>query len=313
MNATVTPLKLPERAEPAVSPQIPDERHSAWGKAKSLLSAAAHEPFFQFLFLGFLIWVAAEYVEAQNQHYVIHIGPGDRQRLAITYQQQFNQAPTPDQLRSLTENYIRQQIFVREGKSLGLDTNDEIVDRRIAQKFEFIQQDLGVPDEPPADAVRHWYDAHKFSYLTPARVAFSQIYFSSDSHGLAAAYVRAERALRILRGSRLTRAPALGDRFPGPTDLGALSSDEATRLFGESQMTQELFKLPSGRWSGPFRSGYGWHLVYVSHVIPPTLPSFEAVRDRVASDYRDEQRHILDAQAYENLRAKYTVRYDGDH
>ena len=71
-------------------------------------------------------------------------------------------------------------------------------------------------------------------------------------------------------------------------------------------------KLPSGRWSGPFRSGYGWHLVYVTHLQQPTLPPFHEVRDRVTSDYRDEQRHVLNAQAYENLRSKYKIEYESD-
>ena len=312
MSAVVTPLK--PAGNPAAQPPGPAgaDARSIYARIKSGLGFAVREPFFQFLFLGLLIWLAAEFVEAQNQRYIIQVGPAERQRLAIAYQQQFNQAPTPEQLQSLTENYVKQQIFVREGKALGLDTNDEIVDRRIAQKFEFIQQDLGVPDDPAPDAVRHWYDTHKLSYLTPIRVAFTQIYFSPDSGGDAAARERALRALNTLRGGDVIRAPALGDRFPGPTDLGALSADEAARLFGESDFTTQLFKLPAGRWSGPFRSGYGWHLVYVAHVLPPTLPSFNEVRDRVASDYRDEERHILNAQAYEDLRAKYKIVYEGD-
>jgi peptidyl-prolyl cis-trans isomerase C len=312
MSAVVTPLK--PVGQPAAAPSIaaaPSGR-SVFARFRSGLGFAVREPFFQFLFLGLLIWLAAEFVEAQNQRYTIHVGPAERQRLAIAYQQQFNQAPTPEQLQSLTENYIKQQIFVREGKALGLDTNDEIVDRRIAQKFEFIQQDLGVPDDPSPGAVRNWYERHKLSYLTPVRFAFTQIYFSPDSDGDAAARDRALGVLKTLRGGSLTRAPSLGDRFPGPSDLGALSSDEAARLFGESDFTTQLFKLPPGRWSGPFRSGYGWHLVYVAHVLPPTLPTFDEVRDRVASDYRDEERHILNAQAYENLRAKYKIQYEGD-
>jgi peptidyl-prolyl cis-trans isomerase C len=309
VSAVVTPLK------PVVLQEATESGNGetkSKGRIVSALRFAVREPFFQFLVLGAVIWFAAEYVEAHNQHYTVHVGPAERQRLAISYLQQYNQPPTPEQLQQLTENYIKQQIFVREGRALGLDTNDEIVDRRIAQKFEFIQQDLGVPDDPTPDAEKRWYDAHKLDYLTPAQVAFTQIYFSIDNDSENAARDRALRALASLRESHESRAPALGDPFPGPTDSGALTPDQADRVFGESEFTRALFKLPVGRWSGPFRSGYGWHLVYVTNFVPPRLPPLAEVRDRVAQDWRDEQRRLLNAQAYENLRAKYTILYDSD-
>lgn len=309
MSAVVTPLKPPVLVK---QPPAIDAKKARRGRLASMFLFAAREPFFQFLVLGALIWLVAEYVEAHNQRYIIHVGPAERQRLAISYLQQYNQAPTPEQLQQLTENYIRQQIFVREGRALGLDTNDEIVDRRIAQKFEFIQQDLGVPDDPSPEAVKRWYDTHKLNYLTQAQVAFTQIYFSMDNDGEQAAKDRAARALASLRASDVKRAPQLGDAFPGPTDTGALTPDQAGRVFGESDFSRALFKLPVGRWSGPLRSGYGWHLVYVTGHVPPRLPPLAQVRDRVAQDWRDEQRRLLNAQAYENLRAKYTIAYDRD-
>lgn len=273
---------------------------------------AAREPFFQFLVLGALIWAGVEFVEAQTERYTIHVGQAERQRLAIAYQQQYNQAPTADQLQNLTDRYIRQQIFVREGHALGLDKGDEIVERRIAQKYEFLQQDLGAPDAPDEARLRSWYQSHKLQYLVGARVAFSQIYFSTDRDGEAGAKARAEKALATLSAGKLARAPGLGDVFPGPSDLAPVSKDDAVRLFGESPLTTGLTDLPAGKWSGPLRSGYGWHLIYVSQRLPPSLPAFEDIRGRIADDYREEQRRLENARAFEKLRAKYHVTYEGD-
>jgi hypothetical protein len=303
MDATVHHLNPPQTApEPEVSVH----------RFRRALKRALHEPFFQFLLLGALIWGAAEYVEAQSQRYTINIGPAERQRLAIAYQQQYNQAPTPEQLQALTDRYVRQQIFVREGHALGLDKGDEIVERRIAQKFEFIQQDLGAPDTPDDATLRRWYDRHRLQYLSGPRVTLSQIYFSPDRDGETGAKARAERALARLNGGKITRAPGLGDAFPGPTDLGTLGHDDAVRLFGDSALTNALTNLPVGHWSGPLRSGYGWHLVYVSHRLPPDIPAFEKISSRVADDYREEQRRIVNAQEFEKLRSKYRVEYRGD-
>lgn len=303
MDATVHRL-VPE---PSVNqPSVSQSRLSA-GFRK-----AAREPFFQFLLLGALIWAGVEYVEAQSERYVIHVGQAERQRLAIAYQQQYNQAPTPEQLLALTDRYIRQQIFVREGKALGLDKSDEIVERRVAQKYEFLQQDLGATDTPDEATLRRWYQSHKLQYLTGTRVAFSQIYFSTDRDGEASAKVRAEKVLASLVKSAQTRAPGLGDAFPGPSDLPALSKDDAVRLFGESQLSASLTDVAPGRWAGPFRSGYGWHLIFVNHRIAPSVPAFEDIRGRLADDYREEQRRLENARSYEKLRAKYHVAYEGD-
>nr|WP_243846350.1 peptidylprolyl isomerase [Rhizomicrobium palustre] len=214
-------------------------------------------------------------------------------------------------MQALTDRFIRQQIFVREGKALGLDKGDEIVERRIAQKYEFLQQDLGAPDVPDDATLKRWYDAHKVQYLTGPRVAFTQVYFSPDRDGEAGAKARAEKTLATLAGGHETRAPALGDAFPGPSDLPALSKDDAVRLFGDSQLSSALVDVAPGKWVGPFRSGYGWHLVYVSHRLAPSLPGFADIKGRLADDYREEQRRLENARAYEKLRVKYRVAFEG--
>jgi hypothetical protein len=270
-----------------------------------------HEPFFQFIALGFLIWAGVEYIEAQNERYVIHLGPAQIQRLSITYQQQYNQPPTPAQLKELTDRYVREEIFLREGLALNLDKDDEIVRRRIAQKFEFLQTDLGVPEPPSAQALAQWFERNKSHYLTPERVSFTQIYFSADRDGDAAARERARQALATLGNTSTARAPELGDSFPGPSDISALSHEEAERVFGQSALSDALFAAPIGRWSGPFRSGYGWHLVLVTGHQAPHASRLNDIRARVLADYMDAQRRDINDAAYQRLLSKYTIERDG--
>ena len=92
--------------------------------------------------------------------------------------------------------------------------------------------------------------------------------------------------------------------------MGGLEPDEATRLFGQSELAEQLFKLPVEQWSGPLRSGYGWHLVYITAKLPAESPALDTVREQVLADYTDEQRRLLNSQAYEKIRAKYRIRFD---
>jgi len=278
---------------------------------RAILRFVVQEPFFQFVVLGLLIWGGVEYWQSRNNHYLIQVGPADRQRIALGYLRQFGQPPTAQQLRGLIDQYVREEIFWREGLALRLDKDDEIVRRRVVQKYEFLQTDLAAPAAPAPEALARWFKQHESSYRTAERVAFTQVYFSPDKDGDAAAKDRAVQALKELQHTRAERAPALGDAFPGPTDVSSLGEDEAKRLFGDSELVTQLFKVPLAQWSGPFRSGYGWHVIYMSGHSAPAVPALAEIHERVLADYLDEQRRLGNERAFQKLKARYTVRYDG--
>jgi parvulin-like peptidyl-prolyl isomerase len=62
---------------------------------------------------------------------------------------------------------------------------------------------------------------------------------------------------------------------------------------------------------GPWRSGYGWHLIYITERTPGAIPAFDAIHDKVLADYTEAQRRILNAATFERLRQKYKVVFDG--
>jgi hypothetical protein len=111
----------------------------------------------------------------------------------------------------LLDRYIREEIYLREGQALHLGQEDEIVRRRIVQKYEFLQSDLTAPDSPSPGMLERWFEQNKLRYLSPDRVAFAHIYFSADQGRDTTAKARALRALKKLRQSDVSRAPALGD------------------------------------------------------------------------------------------------------
>jgi len=304
--STVHQLRpVPPTTDAPISP-------TARGTFRTWIGSVLREPFFQFVAAGLVIWLGVEHVNALNNRYTIHIGPEQRQRLLVAYQQQFSQPPTSEQLQSIIDRYVTEEIFVREGLALHLAENDEIVRRRIAQKFEFLQTDLAAPPAPAPDVLAAWFRESQARYTVPTQVAFTHVYFSADRDGDDAARTRAITALTTLKTSQVARAPEAGDSFPGPMDVGSIAPDAAERLFGKSQLSEELFAVPTGQWGGPFRSGYGWHLIYVSDKKAPTLPRLEDVRAKVLADYMDTERQRLNAATIDKLRNKYKVVHEGD-
>ncbi len=64
--------------------------------------------------------------------------------MSVAWLAQGRAPPSPDELRSLVERWVRDEVLFREAVALGLDRNDTIVKRRMVQKMEFLaEEDFG--------------------------------------------------------------------------------------------------------------------------------------------------------------------------
>ena len=65
---------------------------------------------------------------------------------------------------------------------MGLERDDPIVRRRVAQKFEFII-DGATPPTPTTQDLQAWLDAHASSYAIEPQYSLRQVYFDPSRHG----------------------------------------------------------------------------------------------------------------------------------
>jgi peptidyl-prolyl cis-trans isomerase C len=82
-------------------------------------------------------------------------------------------------MRSLVETKIREEILYREALALGLEKGDTIVIRRLAQKMEFLGEDVSAVREPRVDELKSWFDKNRERFALPARVSFRHLYSHS--------------------------------------------------------------------------------------------------------------------------------------
>jgi len=272
----------------------------------TILRALIREPMFHFLVVGALMFGIAEMIEHHRSQYRIVVTPERRTRLAESYRQQYGSSPGDRQFDTLLRNYVREEILYREALALGLDRDDEIVRRRLAQKITFLQQDLAFFEAPTEAEVRAWYDSHRDQYTEPDRRSFTHIYFSPDA-GDSEARTRAEQALTQVAHEQNVRDPGLGDAFPGSSDLVDIDADSAERLFGKSELKDAIYAAPIATWSGPYRSGFGWHLIYVTHATAGQALAYEDVRDRATQDFEDSRRTSLNQAAIDTIARRYEV------
>jgi parvulin-like peptidyl-prolyl isomerase len=231
----------------------------------------------------------------------------DLGQLHIAFTAQWRRLPTPEELAGLINSRVREEILYREALALGLDKEDTIVKRRMAQKMEFLAEDLSDLREPTTEELRAWFEKNSGQFVLPARATFRHLYFSPDRRGQGAR-ADAIHALKKLAGKSEDSpvAAALADPFMFQDYYGDRTPEQLAKEFGPN-FAQSLFQLKPGAWRGPIESGYGWHLVWVDSITPSRVPEFEEVESDVKSTWIDEQRAEFKRKAYEAMKARYEV------
>lgn len=280
----------------------------AWTRVRNLASNRRlrnwlTQPLLHFIVAGAAIFIASEVVEHQTTRYRIVFGPEHIARISATYEQQYGAPPTAAQLDTLKNNWLREEVLYREALALGLDQGDEIVRRRLVQKFEFLQQDLQALQPPTQEELQAFYAANAPLYVEPAQRGFRHVYFSPDRGGDAVARGRAEAALAQLATGR----DVAGDNFSGPTSIAAIDQQGVVRVFGGRGFAANLFAAPLDVWSGPFRSGLGWHLTLVQAESPPVQPAFADIAARLQDDWVAARRSDANAAAFASVKDRYAV------
>ncbi|MCA6118154.1 peptidyl-prolyl cis-trans isomerase [Bradyrhizobium sp. WSM 1738] len=277
----------------------------------SIVRRLANEPLLHFLVVGLILFVVYDRLhpdlEAKSESNRIVLTPADFEQLGVTWLAQGRAPPTPAEMQSLIELKVREEVLYREALALGLDKNDTIVKRRLAQKMEFLAEGASIDSDPSTDMLRAWFKDNPQRFSLPPRVSFRHVYFSPDQHGERSREAAA-KAMEQLAGrpGDFQDAAALGDPFMDRDYYGDRSAEDMAKLFG-SNFAREVAGLKPGRWHGPIESGYGWHLVFIDTSVPSRVPDFEEIEPEIKAEWIEDQRAQAKRKAYETMRARYQV------
>jgi len=269
------------------------------------------EPLLHFFVVGALVFGAYRYFNPPTEQSAdpqrIELTESDVQQLAVAWLAQGRPLPTPDELRSLVEQKVNEEILSREAIALGLDQNDQIIKRRLAQKMDFLAADLAAINEPTDAELADWYSKNSDRFALPPHASFRHLYFSPDKRGQTAEQ-DANAALAALAG-KAADAPevkSFGDPFMLRDFYGDATPAQTAKEFGPA-FAQAVFGLQPGAWQGPVQSGYGWHLVWVDSVEPGRVPPYEEVKADVKAAWLDDRYQEVKRNALAEMRSRYTV------
>jgi len=270
------------------------------------------EPLLHFLIAGGLLFVIFKVVNrgretgdaSAGSH--VRIGEADVQWLEETWARQWQRTPSKDELQGLVRDYLKEELLSREAKSMGLDQNDTIVRRRLAQKMEFMIQDTVSAAAPTEAELLQLYNSNPVIFQVPARLSFKQIFFNPEKPGTPAA----ERAAKALEQLTKPEGPAdpgeFGDSMLLEREFFGEEESSISNLFGKD-FAKKLFELEPGKWRGPIESTYGLHLILITEKQAARARDFAKSRDRVLGEWQRRRQQTENEKYFAALLKKYNV------
>jgi parvulin-like peptidyl-prolyl isomerase len=259
------------------------------------------EPLFHFFLLGLGIFAIYGSLTPNGQNdgdgTQIVIDTQDVDRLVKQFEATWRRPPTPEELSSLVEAQLREEILVREAIALGLDQGDAIIRNRLAQKMTFLTTSVAQSMLPEDEILIAHMETNRKRFTMPGQLAFDQISLPEGAD--------ANSALAALNAG--VDPDEVGNRSLLPLRIPLTSAQAIDATFGRN-FYATLIDLPLDAWAGPVQSGYGAHLVRLTDRKEPRLPPLESIRDQVLADWRREQTDALTVAQFDAFRDKYEIK-----
>jgi len=229
----------------------------------------------------------------------IHISEDHQVQIALAHQRNFGELPDQATMERLIAAEVKSEIYYREALRLGLDENDEIIRRRLKQKYEFLKKDNAVLDEPTQGQLKEYYLLNKENYRSPGKYSFDHYYFSPD-----------RRADPVIAANAYINDPNLGaDPFHIKSPQLNKTLDDLRNEFGLS-FAKGLSQITDTSILHNVASGFGHHVIKIRSILEPTPVPYMTLEERLAEDYANFVLSERNKERYEELKKEYSIKIE---
>lgn len=225
--------------------------------------------------------------------------------LADRFARAWRRPPTEHELQGLVEDYIRDEIFYREGRAAGLDRDDSVIRRRVRQKMEFLAEDMAAA-EPSDEQLAAYLASNPERFRTEDRLTFRQVFLSATRRGSALEADAKQVAEALARTSAPGDTATIGDPFLLGEEFRDMPQSDVARAFGE-EFAKQLSAVEPGRWQGPIPSSFGAHFIFVDARAKGSLPPLDTIREAVQREWLNARRVEAERKLYRTLRDRYQI------
>ena len=251
---------------------------------------------FIFFIIGILLYVIDIGLNSYDEK-EIYISDQEIISLVSAWKSQVGRNPTDDEIVRIINNLVEEEILYREALNLGLDQDDKIIKRRLAQKISFLKQE-SIVDNPSNNELLDYFNNNKDKYFIEPTFTFTHYYFSNENDALE----RSNEAInQIPKNLDISSDPFfLGKNFVD-VSLKSIKSD-----FGENFATYfNNFKI--NEWSGPVESAYGYHIILVINSHDGYYPDITMVLKQVEIDLLQSKRDKAVSEYLDNIKSEYKI------
>lgn len=269
---------------------------------KSFIVRVTREPLVHFALIGLAIFLIFDLMDdtppdVGTTDIIVSIQTADR--LAKNYESVWRRAPNAEEMDGLIDNFVREEVLVREALALGLDRNDTVIRNRLRQKMEFLASAAVGASVPTDDVLGAYYAENKDDFFVEGSLALVQVFLgpSPDDASTQA----------IMQALEKGQDPGtLGVRTLMPSSLPLSARATVDNTFGRG-FYQSLLAIEVGIWSEPLRSGYGYHLVHIDQKQPGYVPELTTVKAAVQRQWLESQAEILEQAYFQKVLEQYNI------
>lgn len=272
------------------------EHAPARGHALHRLPEWVREPFLHFVILGGILFAVDHWVASQSEDpNTILVGPEVDAKAIDVFQQSRGRAPTEEELRSLRQIWLDNEVLYREGLSLGLDKGDDAIRERVIFKaLSVVDANVRLPAVDDKK-LRDWFEKNRTRYDEPARYDFQEAALASES---------SESAVRAFADALNAGTP--GDAQAGLRVFKSRPHSNLVQSYGED-FAKALEDAPPGHWQA-LRTREGWRAMRLDAITPPRPADFEDLQGVVLQDWKDTTASEQRTAAVRALAGKYKVK-----
>jgi hypothetical protein len=244
---------------------------------------------FQFAALGGALFAIAPRPESPNKIAIQGERLGALQ--AAEAKRRGGSALSAEKAREVDQRAIEDEILYREGVRLGLDRNDGIVRQRVAQKVLFLAEEAFGATRPASDdELARFFEANRARWRLPEKTSFTQVYAHNAED---------------LAGDE----PPEGEPSPVAREVTGSRAEIASRL--GVAFADAIAKAPTGVWTAPIASPFGFHRVRVDKREPGREARLDEVKSAVIEAERVHRKQEAVARFLKAAAARYDISIDG--
>jgi hypothetical protein len=266
------------------------------------------DPLLHFLLIGaglFLVFGLIKSPSGNEENRIVITG-GDIDALQANFVRTWQRPPTENELQSLIEDRVQDEIAVREAAAMGLDQDDAVIRRRLRMKMELLMEDIAGLSPPSDEDLAAFLQEHRDLFYQEPQVSFKQVYLNSDKRGAGVGNDARAMLAKLTAEGPGADPESFSDPNMLPKEFSLSYARDIERLFGAA-FANGILEVEPGKWAGPVWSSYGLHLVFVRQRIEGRDPELAEVREEVEREWTAKRRREFKEETYQKLRERYTV------